>query len=61
MCIRDRIGYENTPLFRLDEIRTDGTITVPDSHGFSGLYVLEGRGMLTAGLTRIPLEKTRCV
>lgn len=52
------IGYENTPLFRLDEIRTDGTITVPDSHGFSGLYVLEGRGMLTAGLTRIPLEKT---
>ena len=43
------VGYENTPMFRLDELRVSGSLTVPGLPTFSGLYVLEGRGSCAAG------------
>lgn len=52
------IGYKNTPLFRLDEIRVNGTLAVPNPKTFSGLYVLEGRGTISANGKSAPLEKT---
>lgn len=52
------IGYDATPLFRLDEIRVTQTLTVPDYHRFSGLYILEGKGSLSLGGASLPLEKT---
>lgn len=52
------IGYDTTPLFRLDEIRVTQRLTVPDYGCFSGLYILEGEGSLTVGDASLPLEKT---
>ncbi len=52
------IGYDTTPLFRLDEILVSGTVVVPDYGSFSGLYVLEGAGTLTANGKSVSLEKT---
>ena len=37
------VGYENTPMFRLDELRVSGSLTVPGLPSFSGLYVLRPR------------------
>ncbi|MDO5349186.1 MAG: mannose-6-phosphate isomerase [Lachnospiraceae bacterium] len=38
------IGYQNTPLFRLDQIDVWKQIKMEDSPVFSGIYVLEGYG-----------------
>lgn len=38
------IRYENTPMFRLDEITVDGSVTLQSGDVFSGIYVLEGEG-----------------
>lgn len=55
------VGYSSTPLFRLDEIRVTGTLTVPGGDTFSGLYVLEGSGTISSAGSdaySLPLEKT---
>ena len=52
------VGYENTPMFRLDELRVSGSLTVPGLPSFSGLYVLEGCGSCAAGGREYRLEKT---
>ena len=52
------VGYENTPMFRLDELRVSGSLTVPGLPSFSGLYVLEGRGSCAAGGHEYRIEKT---
>ena len=51
------VGYERIPYFRLDEIRTDSSVTVRDIEVFSGLYILEGRGSLYCRDRIIPLDK----
>lgn len=52
------IGYESTPLFCLDEIRVQGEFSLPGGAGFSGLYVLEGSGRLSASGHTLTLGKT---
>lgn len=39
------VGYTDTAFFAMRELRTSGTLAVPGG-GFSGLYVLEGSGVL---------------
>jgi mannose-6-phosphate isomerase len=56
--ITNLIGYDTTPLFRLDELTVTGALTVPASADCSGLYVLEGAGTLSAGGKTAPLKKT---
>lgn len=56
--IRTLVGYENTPMFRLDEICTSGRITIPSSKQFSGFYVLEGCGKAKTSGGEVALEKT---
>ena len=51
------VGYKNTPLFRLDEVKVSDTLTVPCPAQFSGLYVLEGAGTLTAHGRSLPVQK----
>lgn len=52
------IGYKTTPLFRLDELQITKTLTIPSHDSFSGLYILEGHGILHANGASCPLEKT---
>ena len=52
------VGYEDTPMFRLDEIRVSGKLTIHGDEQFSGLYVLEGSGSCAAGGRESRLEKT---
>ncbi|MCD8224848.1 MAG: class I mannose-6-phosphate isomerase [Clostridiales bacterium] len=52
------IGYDTTPLFRLDEIRAASELTVANRQSFGGLYVLEGEGTLCANGRETALEKT---
>lgn len=52
------IGYGSTPLFRLDEIWVEHELTLPQEMAFSGLYVLEGAGRISAEKGTVPLEKT---
>ena len=53
------IGYGSTPLFRLDEIWVEHELTLPQEMAFSGLYVLEGAGRISAEKGTVPLEKQR--
>lgn len=46
------IGYSHTPLFRLESAAITGTMELPPAPEFSGLYVLEGSGVLAAGESR---------
>lgn len=57
-CITTLIGYDTTPLFRLDEIRTSAELIVRNEEAFSGLYVLEGHGTFAANGQTIELERT---
>ncbi|MBE6610958.1 MAG: mannose-6-phosphate isomerase [Ruminococcaceae bacterium] len=41
---RTLVGYDNTEMFRLDELLLDGSETVRADGTFSGIYVLEGEG-----------------
>ena len=53
------VGYANTPLFRLDEVTVSGQLTVPaQGDSFSGLYVLEGSGVLSAHGRSLNITKT---
>lgn len=45
---RTLIGYETTPLFWLEEIAVDRSLTVETGDLFSGIYVMEGEGRLSA-------------
>lgn len=56
--ITNLVGYQRTPLFWLDELRVSEALTVPQEARFSGLYVLEGAGTLTAHGRSLPLQKT---
>ncbi|MBR6573176.1 MAG: mannose-6-phosphate isomerase [Clostridia bacterium] len=38
------VGYDNTPMFRLEMLDIDGTETLKSDGVFSGIYVLEGEG-----------------
>lgn len=51
------VGYKNTPLFRLDEVKVSDALTVPCPAQFSGLYVLEGAGTLTAHGRSLSVQK----
>lgn len=55
--ITNLIGYRRTPLFWLDEVQLTESITVPQEHRFSGLYVLEGAGELTAHGRKLSIRK----
>lgn len=52
------IGYDTTDFFRLDELCVSGALEVPAAEAFSGLYVLDGGGTLSAGGKSCRLEKT---
>lgn len=52
------VGYRNTPLFRLDEVKVSDTLTVDCPPRGSGIYVLEGAGTLSANGRSLPLKKT---
>ena len=52
------VGYQRTPLFWLDEVQVTDTLTVPQDARFSGLYVLEGSGTLTANRRSLHIGKT---
>ena len=52
------VGYNDTPMFRLDEICVGGTLTIPGLPSFCGLYVLDGRGRCTVNGREYQLEKT---
>lgn len=51
------IGYEETPLFRLDSFEVWGKITVDCIPVFSGIYILEGEGTVTIGEDRQSIKK----
>ena len=38
------VSYDDTEMFRLDEILVDGDVTLSSNDVFSGIYVLEGEG-----------------
>ena len=53
------VGYRNTPLFRLDEVNVSDTLTVDCPPRGSGIYVLEGAGILERKRPAAsPLKKT---
>lgn len=56
--ITNLVGYERTPLFWLDELQVSKSLIVPHEERFSGLYVLDGAGTLTAHGRSLPLRKT---
>ena len=46
--VKTLIGYDHTPLFRMDEIIVTQSISFECASNFSGLYVLQGAGMMQA-------------
>ena len=46
-AITQRIGYDRTPFFALDEISVTSEIALDKTSAFYGLYVLDGIGTLT--------------
>ncbi|MBQ4631545.1 MAG: class I mannose-6-phosphate isomerase [Clostridia bacterium] len=40
------VGYDNTEMFRLEQIDVDGTIDITSDGAFSGIYILDGEGMV---------------
>ena len=53
------VGWQRTPLFRLDEVLVSGQLVVPaEETCFSGLYVLEGNGTLSVNGRSMALHKT---
>lgn len=53
------VGWQRTPLFRLDEVLVSGQLVVPaEENCFSGLYVLEGNGTLSVNGRSMALHKT---
>ena len=52
------VGYRNTPLFRLDEVKVSDKLTVECPPSGSGIYILEGSGTLSANGRSLSLQKT---
>lgn len=50
------IGYDTTPLFRLDRITVRRQVFVPGGKGFSGLLVLAGQGRARSEHSSCPLR-----
>lgn len=44
--LTELVGYQQTPMFCLQELRVRGEYTLPGEDVFSGLYVLQGKGCL---------------
>ncbi len=40
------VGYDNTEMFRLEQIDVDGTIDITSDGAFSGIYILDGEGIV---------------
>lgn len=55
---RTVVGYDDTELFRLDEIQVSGTYTVTIPERPSGLYVLAGSGKMEANGVAATIEQT---
>lgn len=51
------ITYERCPYFRLDRIEAEGSVTLPPSPVFSGIYAIEGGGVIELADGRFPLEQ----
>lgn len=56
--VQTLVGYQNTELFRLDEIQVTDTLTVEIPEQASGLYVLEGSGCMRANGREEQMEQT---
>lgn len=52
------VGYEDTPLFCLDELVVEEALTLAPEGQFRGLYVLAGSGSLSTGGRSLPLRQT---
>lgn len=53
---KEIIGYSNTPCFRMERYDIAGEAPIPVGDVFSGLYILQGSGVLRCGGTETPLE-----
>lgn len=56
--VTELIGYDSTKLFRLCEVNVTDKLTVDCPDVFSGLYILDGSGTLTANGKSVHISKT---
>lgn len=58
VTIKELIGYDNTEIFKMNEVLVDGSfVEVPCGENFSGLYVLEGKGIISANGVALKVDK----
>lgn len=50
------LGYDTVPMFCLEEIWAEGSLALPGSPDFSGLYILSGTGTMSAAGGECRLE-----
>ncbi len=51
------IGYESTDLFKLDKIEVKDKINIESSSSFSGIYILQGKGVISNTNSSFEVEK----